>query len=296
MIKIKIPASTANLGSGFDSLGAALNLYNVVSAEEYDGCDISSSDGSSVPNNEQNLIYRSAKELYEICGKPFYGLKIIETNNIPMARGLGSSSACIVGGLMAANALCKNPLTKDEMLDIAAKIEGHPDNVAPALLGGLTASAMENEKVFYTKCELKDELKFCAFVPDFELKTADARAVLPKETPLGDAVFNISRAALLASSFALGKYENLQIGTKDRLHQPFRLPLIPGSEYIINSSLENGALASYISGAGSTIMAIYNGSFEEAEKFARKILSDKCPNWKVLVLEADNSGADSFVD
>ena len=296
MIKIKIPASTANLGSGFDSIGAALDLYNIVSAEEYDGCDISSSDGSSVPNDEENLIYKSAKKLYEICGKPFYGLKIIETNNIPMARGLGSSSACIVGGLAAANELCKRPLNKDELLGIAAETEGHPDNVAPALLGGLTVCAMENEKVFYTKCELKSELKFCAFVPDFELKTADARAVLPKETGLGDAVFNISRAALLASSFALGKYENFREGTKDRLHQPFRLPLIPGSENIINSSLENGARASYISGAGSTIMAIYKGNHEEAEKFAQKILSDEYPNWKAFILEADNSGAESFTD
>lgn len=296
MIKVKIPASTANLGSGFDSLGAALNLYNIVSAEEYDGYDISSSDGSFVPGDEQNLIYKSARKLYEICGKRFYGLKIIETNNIPMARGLGSSSACIVGGLMAANALCNNPLGKDDILDIAAEIEGHPDNVAPALLGGLTVSAMENEKVFYTKCELKNELKFCAFIPDFELKTADARAVLPKEIPLSDAVFNVSRAALLASSFALGKYENLQTGTKDKLHQPFRLPLIPGSENIINSSLENGALASYISGAGSTIMAIYKGNRDEAEKFAGKILSDNCPNWKTLILEVDNSGADCFMD
>ena len=296
MIKIKIPASTANLGSGFDSIGAALDLYNIVSAEEYDGCDISSSDGSSVPNDEENLIYKSAKKLYEICGKPFYGLKIIETNNIPMARGLGSSSACIVGGLAVANELCKRPLNKDELLGIAAETEGHPDNVAPALLGGLTVCAMENEKVFYTKCELKSELKFCAFVPDFELKTADARAVLPKETGLGDAVFNISRAALLASSFALGKYENFREGTKDRLHQPFRLPLIPGSENIINSSLENGALASYISGAGSTIMAIYKGNHEEAEKFAQKILSDEYPNWKAFILEADNSGAESFTD
>lgn len=291
MINIKIPASTANLGSGFDSVGVALGLYNIVSAEEFEGCNISSSDGSSVPNNERNLIYRSAEELYKICGKPFYGLKIIETNNIPMARGLGSSSACIIGGLMAANELCKNPLKKEELLDIAAKIEGHPDNVAPALLGGVVVSAMENGKVFYTKSELGNELKFCAFIPDFKLKTADARDVLPPKIPFGDAVYNVSRAALLASSLALGKYENLQTGTQDRLHQPFRLSLIPGGEEIINSSLENGAIASFISGAGSTIMAIYKGSHEETEKFSQKILSDKCSNWDIRVLDADNSGA-----
>lgn len=291
MIKIRIPASTANLGSGFDSLGIALNLYNYIEIGPALGCEISSADGSEIPAGEDNLVYLSAKRVYEKCGMPFRGLKIIEENHIPFARGLGSSSACIAGGVFGANELLGRPFTKDELLDIAAEIEGHPDNVSPALLGGFTANAMDGKSVRYVKSEVPGNLVFTAFVPPFELKTADARAAMPKEVSVKDSVFNLSRSALMTASFLSGKFENLKAACDDKLHQPYRLPLIPGGAKIIEKAYEKGALASFISGAGSTMMAIFDCGNEEAETAAKEILSSgDFAGWKYFILNADNSG------
>lgn len=292
MIKIKVPASTANIGSGFDCAGIAVSLYNYAEMEIAEGCHISSADGSDIPTGEDNLIYVSAKKVFEKSGVPFTGLKITEENNIPFARGLGSSSACIIAGVFGANGLLGRPFTRDELLDIAAEIEGHPDNVSPALLGGFTVNAMDGQKVRYVKTEIPEKLVFAAFVPPFELKTADARAVMPKEVSLSDAVLNLSGSALMAASFISGKYENLRRSCCDRLHQPYRLPLIPGGEEIIEKSYENGAAAAYISGAGSTMMAIFDCDKIKAEEIAKNILSDEIfTGWKYFILNADNSGA-----
>ncbi len=291
MIKIKIPASTANLGSGFDSLGIALSLYNYVEMEEADGCFISSKEGDEVPTGEDNLIYVSAKKVYEKCGALFNGLRIVEENHVPFARGLGSSSACIAGGVFGANELLGRPFTKDELLNIAAEIEGHPDNVSPAILGGFTVNAMNKNEVFYVKQELPKDLVFAAFVPPFELKTADARAVMPKEIPLKDAVFNLSRSALTAASVITGKYENLRLGAEDKLHQPYRISLIPGGEKIISECYRKGALAAFISGAGSTMTAIFKGEKAKIVPFMEEFLSKpEFSGWKFFALTADNSG------
>ena len=180
MINIRIPATSANLGAGFDALGLALTYYNYVEMEESDVIDISSADNIKIPQDENNLIYISAKDLYNVCGKKLQGLKIVQTNNIPMARGLGSSSACIIAGLVGANTMLGNPLTKDDLVDLAAQIEGHPDNTAPALLGGIVTAVFDGKKVHWVKQEVFTKLKFVAIIPDFELKTEKARACLPK--------------------------------------------------------------------------------------------------------------------
>ena len=292
MVRIRIPASTANLGSGFDSIGIALNLYNYVEMELSDSCEISSADDSEIPTGEDNLIYVSAKKVFEKAGIPFKGLKIIEKNHIPFARGLGSSSACIAGGICGANELLGKPFSKEELLNLAAEIEGHPDNVSPAIMGGFTVNAMDGSSVRFVKADVPENLIFIAFVPPFELKTADARAVMPKDVSLKDSVFNLSRCGLISASFLSGKYENLRLGCEDKLHQPYRLSLIPGGEKIIEKSYEKGALAAYISGAGSTMAAIFECEKEAAEKIAESILSaEDFSGWKYFILNADNSGA-----
>ena len=198
-----VPASSANLGAGFDSLGLALTLYNRVWMEEADGCLIESTDGLAIPTDESNMIYQTAKGLYDRCGRPFHGLHIRQENNIPMTRGLGSSSACLVAGLLGANTLLGCPLSDEDLSDLAAELEGHPDNTAPALLGGLVTAVMEGGRVYTVSVPVSENIRFAVFIPDFELKTEVARAALPEQVSRADAVYNLSRAALMTASLVL---------------------------------------------------------------------------------------------
>lgn len=292
IVKVKIPATSANLGSGFDALGLSLTLYNYLEVQESDRVEIFSTDAVPIPKNEQNLVYKTVKYLYDVCGRPLPGLRITQTNNIPLARGLGSSSACIVGGLLAANRLMDCPLSDDELLGFAATLEGHPDNAAPALLGGLVTAVIENGKVYHVKQAIKDDLMFAAFIPDFELKTAKARGVIPQEISHRDAVFNLSRAALMSVSLYSGDYQNLRAACEDRLHQQYRLPLIAGARQIMEKSYDFGAYAAFISGAGPTIMAIVDTDQFDFEGKANAWLREKgMGGWQLRMLSIDNRGA-----
>lgn len=291
MFKIQIPATSANLGAGFDAIGLALTFYNYVEMEESDKIDIASSDGLDIPTDEKNLIYISAKDLFNVCGKKLEGLKLRQTNSIPMARGLGSSSACIIAGLVGANKMLGDPLTKDDLVDLSAQIEGHPDNTAPALLGGIVTAVFDGRKVHWVKQEVFTKLKFVAIIPDFELKTEQARACLPKEIAHKDAVYNLSRAALFSASLLTGKFENLKTAVDDRLHQPYRMELIPHCKDVFDIAYTHGAYGSYISGAGPTIMAIVdenNTYFEGKMKFS--LDNAGLNGWQVHEFRIDNEG------
>ena len=297
MIRIRIPATSANIGSGFDSLGLAVTMYNQVNIDEYDGVCIKSLDGVAVPTDTNNLIYKTAKYLYDLCGKPLKGLYIEQTNNIPMARGLGSSSACIIGGLVGANELLGRPMNTDQLLNCAATLEGHPDNVAPALLGGLVTAVLEGGKVWYVKQEIKDDLRFATIIPNFELKTSLARAALPKEVSHKDAVYNLSRAALMSVSLYSGSYHNIRAAADDRLHQPYRLKLIKGAELVIDHCYALGAYGAYISGAGSTLMAIVDRSRTDFEQKLRTRLDEMgLEKWELQLHSIDNNGAQILSD
>ena len=293
MIKITVPATSANLGSGFDSLGLALTMYNTIYLEEYDGIDIVSLDDVEVPTDESNLIYSSAKRIYEILDKPFKGLKIRQKNDIPMARGLGSSSACLVGGLMGANALLGNALTKDELINLSAAIEGHPDNTTPAILGGLVTCAVDHGKVYSVSVPVDGHAKFVALIPPETLKTSHARSVLPQTVSRENSVFNLSRAALMTASLFSGRLENLKIATDDMLHQPFRMGLIKGADTAFRVAYETGAYGVYISGAGSTIMAIVDDKDDTfAARIGVELKKNGIFNWTVTELRTDSKGAD----
>lgn len=293
MIKITVPATSANLGSGFDSLGLALTMYNTIYLEEYDGIDIVSLDDVEVPTDESNLIYSSAKRIYEILDKPFKGLKIRQKNDIPMARGLGSSSACLVGGLMGANALLGNALTKDELINLSAAIEGHPDNTTPAILGGLVTCAVDHGKVYSVSVPVDGHAKFVALIPPETLKTFHARSVLPQTVSRENSVFNLSRAALMTASLFSGRLENLKIATDDMLHQPFRMGLIKGADTAFRVAYETGAYGVYISGAGSTVMAIVDDKDDTfASRIGVELKKNGIFNWTVTELRTDSKGAD----
>ena len=292
-IKVSVPATSANVGSGFDAVGLAVTLYNTATFEENDKLDISAADGTRIPRGESNLIYRSAKSLFDRVGKRIPPLKIVQTNPIPMARGLGSSSACIIAGLLGANRMLGDVLNTQELLTLATAIEGHPDNVAPALLGGLTTSVFEGGEVYSVKREVDPSLCFAAVVPDYKLLTEAARAALPAQIPHKDAVYNLSRAALATAAFCDGDYGLLGVATKDALHQRYRLPLIEGGEEVFELAQDLCAQAVYISGAGPTIIAVVHKDDDEFFARAGEALpkSDKLSHFTLYRLLADNAGA-----
>ena len=292
MITVTVPATSANVGAGFDSLGLALSMHNVFTFEECDRIRISSVDGTHVPTGANNLVYRSARAVYDQLGIPLRGLRITQRNDIPMARGLGSSSACIVAGILGANALLGNKLTSRQMLTLATAIEGHPDNVAPAMLGGFVTSVYDEGQVYSVKKNIDEQLAFAAFVPDFRLLTSKARAALPDMVSHKDAVYNLSRAALATAAFCDGDYSLLGVATKDSLHQKYRLPLIDGGDEMFELAQDLGALAVYISGAGPTIMAVVPRDDQEFFARAQEALpqSEKLKHFTVYRLLPDNTG------
>ena len=292
MLKITVPASSANLGAGFDALGIALTLYNRVWMEEEDGCRIETLDGLPVPADETNMIYHTARVLYNRCGRPFRGLHIVQENNIPMTRGLGSSSACLAAGLLGANTLMGSPLSRADLSDLAAELEGHPDNTAPALLGGLVTAVMDGGRVYTVSVPVSDRIRFAVFIPDFELKTEVARAALPDRVSRADAVYNLSRTALMTASLFSGSLENLRVAVQDRLHQPHRFPLIPGAEQVFYIAYGLGAYAAAISGAGPSILAIIDRDAEDFSARAEQQLQKAgLTGWQVRLLGCDTRGA-----
>ncbi|MDL2273653.1 homoserine kinase [Oscillospiraceae bacterium OttesenSCG-928-G22] len=291
MIRISVPATSANMGPGFDTMGIALSIRNVVEMDFCDRLEITNKYGLDVHNDERNLIYRCAKQFFDILGKPLPGLRIIEECNIPMTRGLGSSSACTVAGLLGANELLGKPLSQQDLINLAAVIEGHPDNSTPAIRGGFVAALLENGKVWQVRVPISERLKFCVFVPKFTLKTEKARGVLPTLVPHKDAVFTLARAALLAGSLVTGELENIGVATDDLLHQPYRFDLIPQGREVVAEAKRLGALGSYISGSGPTIIAIVDSVDLGYHDRALARFSEVLPEWRPIMLTCDEVGA-----
>lgn len=260
-ITIRIPATSANLGPGFDSLGLALDLWNetiITLAIEY-SVQVNGEGRERISSGENNLIIRSAQRLAELAGKRLPPFHVDCVNHIPLSSGLGSSAAAKLTGLLGANALLGKPLSKSEILDLATDMEGHPDNVAPALLGGLVVSTVENGKVLAHKIDLEDNhdsaIQITIVLPNFHLSTQQARAALPEQVTLKDAVHNISRAVMVTEAFRSGDLGLLGKAMIDTLHQPYRLWLIPGAREAMDAAKEVGASAAAISGAGPSIIA-----------------------------------------
>lgn len=287
MIKVTVPASTANIGPGFDTLGLALNMYNIYEFEEIneslriEGCP-------DKFKNEDNLVYTSFQHTAEIIGRNVKGLKISMQTDIPVSRGLGSSSACIVGGVFGANALLNGNLSKHELFKIAVDIEGHPDNIAPAVYGGLTASIVEEGEPYCVNYNISEKLEFCALIPDFETSTYEARKLLPEEVSFRDAVFNVSRIAVLLKALEKGNLEVINVTLQDKLHQKYRRALIYECDEVQKICEGNGSAAFFISGSGPTLMSIIENS-DFTNKIKNSIINLK-HNWEVRYLLADKKG------
>jgi homoserine kinase len=262
-VRVRVPASTANLGPGFDALGMALGLYNEVEVELTGGTLTLEICGEGAERlqalGDRNLVARSVTGTLERLGIPAGGIRIRMENRIPLSRGLGSSSAAALGGVAAALALAGASLTPEEILDLTLPFEGHPDNITPALLGGLTVSTLVEGRVRCVKLPVPDGLQVVAVVPEFHLSTAKARKALPPTVPRADAVFNVGRVALFLGALQAGRLDLLREAARDRLHQPYRAPLVPGMAEVLAEGERAGALACFLSGAGPTLLALVTG-------------------------------------
>ena len=271
-VSVKTPATIANIGPGFDSFGLALPLYNIVSVEETvlpgTGIEINiineknnENDLTDIPTDKNNIVYKAIELLYNFIGQNPNELKITIKTQIPISRGLGSSASVIVGGLIAANELLGRPADEKVLLSIATEIEGHPDNITPAFVGGMTMASWEEDgSVIYRKLPWNDEWKLMVCIPDYELNTEISRSVLPKEVPLVDAVYNLKRSAMFVEALYTKDEELLKLSLKDKLHQPYRQKLVPGmTEIVDNLKHTNGVIGTVLCGAGPSVLIIYNG-------------------------------------
>ena len=259
-VTVKVPATTANLGPGFDCLGMALDIWNSVRVDiGPPGIVIHGEDSDDLRPLESNLVFRCFRIPFVESGRPVPEAMLTCQNEIPLGRGLGSSSAATVAGLMAGNELAGRPLSPEKLLARAARIEGHPDNVAPALLGGCQIVVSEDGRLVTSRVPVPRELKAVLFVPDIPMPTSQARALLPDSIDRKDAVYNLGRVSLLVRALATGDLTDLAIATEDRLHQPARQAIFPPMKVIMRAALDAGALGVFLSGAGPSLLAVSRG-------------------------------------
>ena len=266
-IRVKAPATTANMGPGYDCLGMALDVWNTLSVDLLDDgepvVEITGEGSGELATGRDNLVHKSMEFLFDDAGQKMPIVRIRCDNEIPLARGMGSSAAAIAGGLVAANALCSQEYTSKDLLEMAATIEGHPDNVAAAVMGGMqlviSDKTDEGQRLHTVSVNVPSDLHAVIFVPDARISTEDARAVLPETVSMADAVHNMGRVGLLVASMATNHPEFLTIATQDRLHQPYRQPLFTPMKVIFKAALDAGALGVFLSGSGSTVLALTKG-------------------------------------
>lgn len=287
-VTIRVPATTANLGPGFDAFGCALSLYTDVTFEETEwGLEITGCDEAYA--GPDNLAYTSFCAVLASMNVEVKGVKIHIDSNIPICRGLGSSAALLVAGAMGANVLHDNKLSTQGLLNITNAMEGHPDNLAPAFYGGLTASMVDNGLPMTVNFPLHPDWEFLALIPEFNLPTTKARAVLPEQVNRADAIYNIAHGAMVLKALELGDEKLLRTAMQDRLHQNYRKHLIQDYEKIEALVRTTGA-AFCLSGAGPTLLCITRNSGLE-EKLAQKLSDVTEANWQVLPLHVEFQGA-----
>ncbi len=262
-VVVDVPATTANLGPGFDCLGAALDLNNRFAMRRIEGGGerfeliIEGTEGSHLRGGPENLVYRAAQRVWKAAGLEPVALEARVRLAVPPARGLGSSATAIVAGLMGANALVGEPLSKEKLLELAIDIEGHPDNVVPSLLGGLCMTAKAaSQRWRVVRCEWTPSVKAVVAIPSIRLSTSEARRAMPKAIPIGDAVVNLGALTLLLQGLRTGNGDLISDGMHDRLHEPYRWRLIKGGDQVKQAAMDAGAWGCAISGAGPSVLAL----------------------------------------
>lgn len=302
-VTVLTPATSANLGPGFDSLGLALQLYNRFEVEEWlDGdtthpiINVHGTLGAGLPTGPDNLFYRSFALLFERLGLPLPAVRIHMDIAIPHGCGLGSSATAVVGGLVAANEWLRaqnRSVPKDDLLDLAVEAEagGHPDNVAPALLGGLVATTSMGGKIHAIKTPFPDALKAVIFTPSFPMDTVAGRKLLPTSYTKADVTFNTGRVALLLTALQMGRYEIIGEAMQDRLHQPYRQALFPAMPTIIDAAVAAGAHGASLSGGGSSLIALASSRFHDVLQAMQAAARAASVDGTGMIVRADQNGA-----
>lgn len=297
---VRVPGTSANCGPGFDCLGLATTIYNYLDLTLLRGSKViveSTGEGAeNIPRGRKNLTWQAVRRFLQEVKREdeFKGAIIRMKNNVPISRGLGSSSTAIVAGLVAANEILGSPLDKNGLLKLATELEGHPDNVAPAIFGGFTVSVMDKGEVQTFSFLPRIKLKLIVAIPDFELSTRLARKVLPKNISMKDAIFNISRASMLIAALTEGREELLPLAFDDALHQPYRKKLVPGMTAVFEAAKSAGALGAAISGAGSCLIAFTSARSQLENKIAAAMVEAfkvHGVNSKAKILDVDRHGA-----
>ncbi len=288
-MKISVPATSANLGPGFDALGLALSLYNFVEIKpsRYHSLSIKGEGANRSVLKKNNLFLNIFNEIYkEVCGRRDT-FRFEFTNNIPFSRGLGSSSAVIIGAIASAYEMAEVKVTKEKVLNRALVYESHPDNIAPAVYGGFISSIVEEGRVYIQRKELPSNLKAVMCIPDRAMSTSRSRTKLPKNFPLSKVVYNLSRSAFLSSSFFNEDWEMLRLGAKDMIHEDIRIEAMPELKDVKKIALENGALMSTLSGSGSSFFSL---CYDEDSLRVEKALKERFAEFRIESFSLDNSG------
>lgn len=299
-VVVRVPGSTANLGSGFDCIGMALQLYTTIKMKKSSRTIIHkvgpNLDG--IPVDKTNLIYQVAKQLFEKANMPSPELEIEIESEIPLTRGLGSSAAAIIGAMVAANVIAGEPFTKEEIYQFASELEGHPDNVGASLFGGIVIAISGDSKVSFINVLPPKELLAVVAIPEFELSTSLSRNLLPDSYSREDTVHAISHSALLAAALVSGNTSVLYTAMNDRIHQPYRMSLIPGMEELLNNSNQYGALGIALSGAGPTVIALTEKDDGTLNEYMKKVLLKHGISSTIYTLLPDKDGVkiETFVN
>lgn len=296
MVSVRVPASTANLGPGFDALGLAVAIYNTVTVTPSKGLsvEISGEGASELPRDATNAIVRAMALACAEAGHELPSVTLRCTHDVPTSRGLGSSSTALVAGLLLGDALCDNALGRDRVFALAAREEGHPDNVAPAIYGGLQVCAVADDgRPVRVGVPVRDFPQIALFIPDMPMPTKQARAVLPASLSRADVVFTLSRAALVVGALAAGDDDALAEATRDLLHQKPREVIFPAMPTLFAAAREAGALAAWLSGAGSTIAAFVRNEprAHEVCEAMRKAAESLGVRGRTRVASVDTQGA-----
>ena len=297
VVKVTIPASTANLGPGFDALGMAFQLYSVVEMAISDATTIElvGKELQGTPTDKSNLLYQVAAGLFQEAGLSVPELFIRAASDAPLTRGLGSSAAAIVGALVAANQLAGEPFTRDQLFAKASQMEGHPDNVGASMFGGIVVATMPDQEgaaVPYVKLPVPQGLQTLVVIPEFPLSTEKARKVLPQVYSKQDVVYNVGHSSLLVAALAQGRLDLMGQAMADRLHQPYRAELVPGLKEILDNATEHGAVGAALSGAGPTILCFFASGEEQVRlrAFVDRVMKGHDISYRVMILQPDEHG------